>query len=104
QLWIGLIFFLLNLTQLLPIFLYEGWVRKIYNRTHSDEESYCSWMLEGYNGIRTIKAYGLEGWYMERYWMGNRAIVKSGKRAEQTGTLENIVFRAIDSLLNYGSY
>lgn len=104
HLWIGLIFFLLNLTQLLPIFLYEGWARKIYNRTHSDEESYCSWMLEGYNGVRTIKAYGLESWYMEHYWKRNRAIVKSGKRAEQAGTLENIVFRAIDSLLNYGSY
>lgn len=104
QLWIGLIFFLMNLTQLLPIFLYEGWSRKIYNRTRSDEESYCSWMLEGYNGIRTIKAYCQEDWYMQRYWMRNRAIVKSGKRAEQAGTLENIIFSAIDSLLNYGSY
>lgn len=104
QLWIGLIFFLMNLTQLLPIFLYEGWSRKIYNRTRSDEESYCSWMLEGYNGIRTIKTYCQEDWYMQRYWIRNRAIVKSGKRAEQAGTLENIVFSAIDSLLNYGSY
>ena len=32
------------------------------------------------------------------------AIVASGKQAEETGTVENILFSAIDSLLCYGSY
>jgi len=102
--WIGLIFFTLNLIQLLPVFLYEHWSRQIYEQTHSDEESYCGWMLEGYNGIRTLKAYGAEKWYMERYMRLNHAIISSGKRAEKVGTVENIVFNAVDSLLNYGSY
>lgn len=101
---IGLIFFALDLTQLIPIVVYEKWARQIYNQTHSDEETYCNWMLEGYSGIRTIKAYGVEQWYMERYYHLNSAIVNSGKRAEQVGTVENIIFNAIDSLLNYGSY
>ena len=101
---IGLIFFALNLTQLIPIVVYEKWARQIYNQTHSDEESYCDWMLEGYNGIRTIKAYGVEKWFMDRYYHLNEAIVKSGKRAEQVGTVESIIFDAISSLLNYGSY
>lgn len=102
--WVGLIFFLLNLTQLIPVFFYENWARQIYNRTHSDEETYCNWMLEGYNGIRTIKAYNIEAWYMKRYYQLNRAIVNSGKQAEQVGTIENIIFKSIDSLLSYGSY
>ncbi len=101
---IGLIFFALNLTQLIPIVVYEKWSRQIYNQTHSDEETYCNWMLEGYNGIRTIKAYCVEHWYMKKYYDLNGAIVSSGKRAEQVGTIENIIFQAIDSLLNYGSY
>ena len=101
---IGLIFFVLSLTQLIPIVVYEKWARQIYNQTHSDEEIYCNWMLEGYGGIRTIKAYGAEQWYMQRYYHLNNAIVSSGKRAEQVGTIENIIFCAIDSLLNYGSY
>lgn len=101
---IGLIFFALNLTQLIPIVVYEKWARQVYNQTHSDEETYCNWMLEGYGGIRTIKAYGVEHWYMKRYYFLNNAIVNSGKRAEQVGTVENIIFYAIDSLLNYGSY
>ena len=42
---IGLIFFALNLTQLIPIVVYEKWARQIYNQTHSDEEAYCDWML-----------------------------------------------------------
>lgn len=101
---IGLIFFALNLTQLIPIVVYEKWARQVYNQTHSDEETYCNWMLEGYGGIRTIKAYGVEQWYMKQYYRLNNAIVNSGKRAEQVGTVENIIFYAIDSLLNYGSY
>ncbi len=101
---IGLIFFSMNLTQLIPVLVYEKWARQIYNQTHADEEAYCNWMLEGYKGIRTIKAYGVEGWYMKRFYQLNQAIVDSGKRAEQTGTVENIIFYAIDSLLNYGSY
>lgn len=101
---IGGIFFLLNMTQLIPILVYEKWTRQIYNQTHSDEEDYCAWMLEGYNGIETIKSYGVEGWFMARYWKLNRAIVRSGRLAEQVGTVESMIFSAIDSLLNYGSY
>lgn len=101
---IGSIFFLMNLTQLIPIVVYEKWTRQIYNQTHSDEEDYCAWMLEGYNGIETIKSYSAERWFMERYWKLNRAIVNSGKQAEQVGTVERAIFSAIDSLLNYGSY
>lgn len=102
--WIGLIFFLINFTQLIPIFFYENLARQIYNKTNSDEEKYSNWMLEGYNGIRTIKAYGMESWYMNHYYQLNRAIVNSGKQAEQVGTIENIIFKSIDSLLNYGCY
>lgn len=101
---IGSIFFTLNLTQLIPVIIYEKWARQVYNQTHSDEEAYCNWMLEGYHGIRTIKAYGVEQWYMKRYYCLNSAIIKSGKRAEQVSTVETIIFSAIDSLLNYGSY
>lgn len=101
---VGLIFFALNLTQLLPILVYEKWARQIYNQTHSDEETYCDWLLEGYAGIRTIKAYGLEKWYMQKFTELNGAIIKSGKRGEQVATVENMIFSAIDNLLRYGSY
>ncbi|MDO5423084.1 MAG: ATP-binding cassette domain-containing protein [Eubacteriales bacterium] len=101
---IGLLFFLLNLTQFLPIIVYEKWSRQLYRQTHSAEETYCNWMLEGYNGIRTLKAYGAEQWYLKRYYRLNQEIVRSGKRTEKAIAVENIVFQAIDSLLNYGSY
>lgn len=101
---IGGIFFALNLTQLLPIVVYEKWSRQIYNQTQSDEETYCAWMQEGYAGIRTLKAYRMEAWYMKRYRALNQAIIDSGKTAEKAGTVETVIFYAIDSLLNYGSY
>lgn len=101
---IGLIFFFLTLTQLLPVPVYEKWARKIYDRSHTDDDAYSNWMLEGIRGIRTLKAYAAEGWFLDRYGQLNRAIVASGKQAEETGTVENILFSAIDSLLCYGSY
>ena len=54
-------------------------------------------MLEGIRGIRTLKAYAAEGWFLDRYSRLNRAIVASGRQAEETGTVENILFSAIDS-------
>jgi len=101
---IGGIFFALNLTQLLPILVYEKWARKIYDQVASDEETYMAWMREACTGIRTLKAYCGESWYMKRYRALNQAIIKSGKTAEQAGTVETVIFYAIDSLLNYGSY
>ncbi len=101
---VGIVFFALNLIQLLPIFVYEKWSRQIYNQTHSDEETYSAWMQEGYSGIRTLKLYGMEGWYMNRYRALNQTIIRSGKKAEKAGTVELVIFLAIDSLLNYGSY
>lgn len=101
---IALIFFAMNFIQLIPVVVYEKWAREIYDQTHTDEETYCNWMVEGSRGIRTLKAFGMENWFMERYRKLNREIVNSGVRAEKTGTVENVVFAAIDSLLNYGSY
>ena len=101
---IGLIFFFLTLTQLLPVPVYEKWARKIYDRSHTDDDAYSNWMLEGIRGIRTLKACAAEGWFLDRYERLNRAIVASGKQAEAAGTVENILFSAIDSLLCYGSY
>lgn len=101
---VGLIFFSINLLQLFPVIVYEKWTRQIYNQTHSDEENYSNWILEGYSGINTIKAYTQEKWYMDKYYKLNRAIVRSGKQAEQVSTIEKIIYNSIDSLLNYGSY
>lgn len=101
---IGVIFFTLNFIQLIPIFVYEKWAIKIYNRTHTDEEKYRNWILEGYNGIRTIKAYQVENWFMTRYNKLNQTILQSGKQAEKTGTIEDIVYHAINAVIGYGRY
>lgn len=101
---VGVLFFALALTQLLPVLLYEKWARKNYEQTHSDEEDYCNWLMEGYGGIRTIKAYGAEEWYMARFFKLNRAVIRSGSRTEGVAAVENIVYAAVDSLLHYGSY
>lgn len=100
---VGLTLCLMDLTQLLPVIVYEGWAKRIYQRTRSDEEDYCAWMLEGHNGRRTLKAYGAENWYMARYREKCRAICRSGRQAEEVGAVERVLYAAIDTLLRYGS-
>lgn len=101
---VGLLFSLLNFSQLLPPLVYEGWAKKIYAQTRSDEESYFNWLLEGSRGIQTLKAYKKEQWFLSRFTEFSRQITHTGKKAEQTATVENIVYEAVNTLLGYGTY
>ncbi len=101
---IGLIFALLNLAQFLPSLVYERWAKRIYRETRGGEEAYYGWLLEGSRGIRTLKAYGQEEAFLDRYRLLSRRIARMGKRAEQTAAVENILYEAVNTLLGYGSY
>lgn len=101
---VGILFFCLNLLQLLPILLYERWARQIYNETHSVEETYNGWILEGLSGAAALKSHQALPWYLRRFQALSQAIFRSGQRAERAGAVENIVFAGIENLLSYGSY
>ena len=101
---VGALFFAMTLVQLLPIVIYETWARKIHNATCQAEEALSAWMLEGYHGAHVLKCYGVQSWYLHRFQQLEKAVMRWGYRAEGAVTVENVVFQAIDSLLNYGSY
>lgn len=104
HLQIGLLLFALNLLQLVPTIVYEGWARKIYHNIRSAEEEAENWILEGYHGIKTLKSYRREGWFLTKLHRLYHNEYQCGKRAEQTGTVENIIFEAVNSILLYGTY
>lgn len=101
---VGLLFFALNLVQLLPIFVYETWTKRIHNETCQAEEADSAWLVEGYHGAHVLKSYGAQGWYLARFCKLEQAVMRWGYRAEGAVTVEDVVFKGIDSLLNYGSY
>lgn len=101
---VGLLFFALNLVQLLPILVYETWTKRIHNETCQAEEADSAWLLEGYHGAHVLKCYGAQSWYLARFCNLEQAVMRWGYRAEGAVTVEDVVFKAIDSLLNYGSY
>lgn len=101
---VGVLFFAINLVQLLPILVYEGWARNIHNATCQAEEDLSTWMLEGYHGAHVLKCYGVQSWYLNRFCQLEKRVMSWGYRAEGAVTAEQVVFQAIDSLLNYGSY
>lgn len=101
---VGLLFFALNLVQLLPILVYETWTKRIHNETCQAEEADSAWLVEGYHGAHVLKCYRAQGWYLARFRKLEQAVMRWGYRAEGAVTVEDVVFKGIDSLLNYGSY
>lgn len=101
---LGLLFLGLSLLQILPSIVYEKWAKEIYEQTDDAEENYDSWLVQGCEGITTLKAYSREEWFAEKLSEISGGMVKVGFRAEQTGAVETIVFQFVDGILRYGSY
>lgn len=99
-----IVFTLMNLLQLLPTVVYEKWAKQAYDDLMDDEDAYRGWLLEGCRGMRTLKAYGRESWFIQKLKSLNRKAYLSGKRAEQVSTVEEIVFETINAITTYGSY
>lgn len=101
---IGLLFTAMGFIQVIPVFTYEKWTKKIYEESWDNDEVEMDWITQGVDGIRTLKAYGAESWFIRRYRAINRRGIQVGNKAVTTGGLENILFSAIDAALRYGSY
>lgn len=101
---IGILFMLMGLLQILPVFTYEKWAKKIYEESLNSDEAETDWIAQGVDGICTLKAYGQESWFVRRYQAINRRGIVAGNKAVTTGGLESVLYSSISALLRYGSY
>lgn len=101
---IGLLFLLMGLIQVLPVFTYEKWTKKIYEESWTSDEEETDWIAQGVDGICTLKAYGQESWFVRRYQAINHRGIVAGNKAVTTGGLERVLYSSISALLRYGSY
>lgn len=101
---IGLLFLAMSLLHIIPTLVYETWAKKIYEQTDEMQENYDNWIVQGHRGIRTIKAYRQEKWFVRHLTHISEDMIGAGVRAEKTGTIETVVFQVIDGILRYGSY
>lgn len=101
---IGLLFFAMSLLHLIPTLVYEKWAKQVYEQTDEMQENYDSWLVQGHSGIRSLKAYRQERWFIRHLTRISEDMISAGMRAEKTGTIETVVFQLIDSILRYGGY
>lgn len=101
---LAILFTGMGLIQIVPVFTYEKWTKKIYEEAWDSDEAEIDWITQGVDGIRTLKAYRAENWFINRYRKINRRGVDAGNRAVTTGGFEGILYAAIDAGLRYGSY
>lgn len=101
---IGLLFTAMSFLQFLPVFTYERWTKKIYEESWDNSEAEIDWIVQGINGIRTLKAYGMETWFTRRYREINERGIRTGNKSVAVGGLESILYASINAALRYGSY
>lgn len=101
---LGILFSLMSLIQILPVFTYEKWAKKIYEAAWDNDGEQTDWITQGVDGIRTLKSYGRERWFVNRYQQLLRQGIRVGDKAFTTGSIENILYHSIDAFLRYGSY
>ena len=101
---LGIIFPAMGLIQILPVFIYRKWAKKIYEESWDADEDLTNWISEGMDGIKTLKSFKAESWFIKHYDNLNVRNIRTGNKSVVTGGIESIIFSAIDALLRYGSY
>ena len=102
--WISVILLGCSLLQMVPTIVYQRWAKRIYESITDHEEEEWDWLAQGVEGLRTLKLYNREQWYIGRYREIGRMCVTTGGQAEFTGGIENIIFEGIHAFLSYGAY
>ena len=82
----------------LPILVVGNRLKRIARETVSVGISQGSGLIEALSGIRLIKAYGLEGFQMERYRGESMDLVNLEVKKAQSGKLVNPVIEVISTL------
>lgn len=101
---LGVILPCLGLVQLIPVFIYRKWTKKIYAKAWDADEQITDWLTEGIDGIVTLKSYMQESWFIHKYDKLNIKSIRTGNKSLVAGEIESTIFTAIDALLRYGSY
>lgn len=101
---LALILLLVSFISFIPKLVYEKWAKKNYDEEQSASEDYTDWIEEGVSGARTIKAYGVESWFIDRFRKSNQIVLKRGVKAEGTSTVEDMVSTLVTSIFDWGTY
>ena len=101
---LALILLGISLLSFIPKLVYEKWAKKNYDEEQSASEDYTDWVEEGVNGARTIKAYGVESWFIKRFRKSNQIVLKRGVKAEGTSTVEEMISTLVTSIFDWGTY
>ncbi len=101
---LGLLLSGMALLQLVPAVVYTRWVKEIFEATGEAEIDYDGYLIQGADGIATLKSFHRENWFLQKLDEITVGMVQAGIRAEQASTVEEIVSQFIGDFLQYGSY
>lgn len=90
--------------QLIPPLIVKRFMQVNYDSCRDIEEEITNQVVEGYNGLATIKLYNLKDWWLKRLAAIHKRYLKIGNSSEATATAEASMYKLLDNILKYGTY
>lgn len=90
--------------QLIPPLIVKRFMQVNYDSCRDIEAEITNQIVEGYNGLATIKLYNLKDWWLKRLAEIHKRYLKIGNLSNITCMAEISMYKLLDNILKYGTY
>lgn len=104
SIWIGLLLFVIALLQIIPPILIKKFLQVNYDNCRDIEAKLTDIIIEGFDGIKTIKLFELEKWWMKKIINLHKKYCKIASASIYANSVENVLNALIGHMLTFGTY
>lgn len=101
---VGLLLFAVSILQIIPPFVVKKYLQINYDKCRDIEAELTNEIVEGYNGIKTIKIFSLKKWWINKIAKLHSNYYKIGSSSIYTASAENAINTLIGHILKFGTY
>ncbi|MCD8048357.1 MAG: ABC transporter ATP-binding protein/permease [Clostridia bacterium] len=94
----------ISLLQIIPPLVVKKYMQINYSNSREAEGELTDFTVAAYEGMATIKLYGLKEWYLEKLTSVQNKCRKFVQKAELTMAEQNAMETFVDNILKYGMY
>jgi len=94
----------ISLVQIVPMIVVRRYLEKNYEDNREVEARLTDFTVSGYEGLATIKLFGLRSWYLTRMRALHTDYYRVGRRSELTASSQQAMESLVGKILQYGMY
>lgn len=101
---IAISLFLISLLQIIPPIVVKKYMQRNYLDCRDIESDISNLIVEGIQGISTMKMYSLQNWWLNRMTILHKKYIRIGNISEATFTFETAIDELLNKILTFGTY